>query len=121
MLEHAHSASPFAADTFQVYSALVLAAGTHKCVRVGACNERQRSDRFAERSDQQCAAVLDCTSCVAVPLTLAQLLQAEHAIMALSILVDFVKPMIRANMEDPEVRRQKEREYTRHREEVADF
>ena len=104
MLEHAHSASPCAADTFRVCSVLLPAGGRHTCVRAGACNEGQRSNRFAERSDQLCAAVLDRTSCVAVPLTVARLLQAEQAIMALSILVDFVKPMIRANMEDPEVR-----------------
>ena len=41
--------------------------------------------------------------------------------MAMTILFEFFKPIIRASMEDPEARRQKEREYQRYQMEVADF
>lgn len=41
--------------------------------------------------------------------------------MALSIIVDFVKPLIRASMKDPEESRQAGREYLREREEAAEF
>jgi hypothetical protein len=41
--------------------------------------------------------------------------------MALSIFVDFMKPLIRRNMEDPEKRREAAREYLRDREEKASF
>jgi hypothetical protein len=41
--------------------------------------------------------------------------------MAMTILYEFLKPIVRASMEDPEVRRQNERDHLRHVIEMADF
>lgn len=46
---------------------------------------------------------------------------AGAARMALSIITDFMRPLILGSMQDPEERRQQGRDYLRDREERADF
>ena len=41
--------------------------------------------------------------------------------MALSIITDFVRPLLLANMQDPEERRQQGRDYLRKADEKAEF